>query len=481
MRLGLRILGITALGAAFIKPSIRLNLAEANPTVKAFTQSIEKLEPPLREVSQKEAEVYPIVLTEKGKKWMEEQENIYQKTKNKQEGGLIDASTFLAPDQKKKLDWLSGQKGEVDGVELAFKKLDSEENGYRYVVDVDYGNKKKERWHISGQAYYKDQFPGGEPPSISALVIWKGVENGGVDKLTQNFLPYYRFGLVDIETNNIDFQYVLNKINEAKENRENEIRDAAKIKNFDLSKDEPIGYIGLAEVNDPLFVNSLNETKYFAEMLSSLDYQMVSNEEGRYAIGVNSPPNEIIENEIREFRRKGIKNIFLKLSGHGDKFGVYFTTMDEFGFDRPKVLSRMMLTDIFDKSPECNFVLFADPCSGGGISAAIKNYMDPTGQKGRITSFLESKIYATTQEGRLKGTNGLGDIPEICADYYIVFFLHHILSGRTYGEAHLLADQNCKELIGCDAEGWRSTPSGGISTAALNPYKVSFLKGMTYN
>lgn len=409
---------------------------------------------------------FSIALSEGGKKWVEKSKDVYKKTKANQDGGLIDASTFLAPDQEKRLERLIGKKGKVNAVELEFKKLNQIDNGYKYAIDIVYDDAKKERWYLNGAVYNKDQYPNGEPAWSSALSIWRATPDGKVDKLTQNYLQFYK--VCDWDSK-IDFQYLLDKIKGAKENRQKELEDPARIKIFDLPKNEPIGYIGLADGNDPVFPNNVNDTKYFAEVMSHVGYKMVSNEKDKYSISPETKPQEIIKEQVQAFLKKDIKNIYINLCGHGNNFGVYFTTKNK----RSLMLTVDELLDIFNTFQECNFIVSTDACSGGGYANLLKRYEDPTCKKGRITLFVQSKPDATNQEGRLKGTSGVNGAPEIFSTYYYIFLVHHLLSGKTYGEAHLLADQDTKRLIQCDAEVWISGPKGGISTARLDYKRVS--------
>lgn len=454
MSLSTKVLGIAALSAAFVDSGKSSILPSTN--LRARASALKQVKEPIILNSLFEMQAYPIALSNEGRKWMEKNEDVYQRTKKNQDGGLIDASTFLAEDQIKRLDWLSGKKGQFGGTEFEFKKLSKPKNGYQYVLDVKYSNSEKERWYISGQAYYKDQFPYGEPSWIAAISIWKGTSDGGVDKLTQNYLLYYTL----VNNDDIDFQYLMDKINQAKENRKREIEDPTGMRNFDLPKNEPIGYIGLADGHDLIFEGAVDDVKYFAEMMSSLGYKMVSNEEGKYGIAVEDYPKDIIEREINGLLKKGVKNIYLKLAGHGNEIGVYFNTKEHGSV----VLTARELKNIFNEFPECRFFVSTEACSAGGFAKTLKEYKDPIKQNGRIAAFLQTKLDATNQEGRLKGVEGVDGAPKIFSTYYDICFAHYIMNGNTYGQSHLLADRDAKVLIQCDAEAWKSTPEGGIAT-----------------
>jgi len=193
---------------------------------------------------------------------------------------------------------------------------------------------------------------------------------------------------------------------------------------------------------------------------------MVSNKEGTYSMEPYAMPREVIEDEINAFLKNGVKTFYIKLSGHGNTTGVYFTVKK--GRSRWNVpLRASELKDIFNKYPSCKFFIATEACSAGGFAKALKEYEDPTGQTGRVCAFLQTKFHATNQEGRLKGVVGIGDAPKVFSSYYDIFFLHYLVQGYKYGEAHLLADQAAKVLIQCDSEGWKSSPQGGLSTAEI--------------
>lgn len=447
---GLKVLGALALG--FVVSHGARTTSAQNPSGSTKPVLVKEIN---LNAKVAEAQAFPITVTEKGKEWIEKQKDVYKKTIASNNGGLIDASTFLSDSGKEKLNNLSGQEGKVGDVKLAFKKLESIENGYKYVLDIDYGENNTERWYLSEPPYYKDQFPNGLPYEYIEFAIWKKDGNGAVDRLTQNILLYK-----DLMTysNNVNFSYVLDKVKQAKENRKKEIEDPTKIRNFNLPKNEQIGYIGLydPDPDDVISAGTLDDVKYFPEMMSSLGYKMVSNEEGKYAFGVSdTQPETIIENQIKEFLKRGVKNIYIKLDCHGNEYGAYFPG---------GVLTPRELMTIFDKYQECNFYISTVACRGAGFADALKRYNDPTGKEGRIVVFLQSKIYALNQEGRLKGIEGVRGAPKIFSSYYDVFLANYLINGRNYGEAHLLADQDAKKLVPCDAEVWKSGPRGGAST-----------------
>ena len=476
-----KILG-TALfgGASLLLPTTSLTQQKANADPPILSSKVQDgpvnlpfLIPP-----------HKVTLSKAGEKWIEVQKDIFNKTKRNEAGGLIDGSTlFLSESNKKILDGLAGRKGGIGVVQFEFKKLERKENGYQYALDVDYNLGEKERWYISISPYYTDQFPDDIPSSFIPFGIWKGTKGGGVDKLTQHELKYEK---IVTKSGGINYDYLLRMIDEAKESRKSEIRDRANIKNFDLSKTERIGYIGLADANlncDPVLCGMIEDVGFFPELMSKAGYNFVTNKKGN-TISVMSNPKKIVEKEVEAFRKAGVKNIYLTLSSHGNDVGTYFSDGKKYNVFTPRDL-----VDILNKFQDCKFTITTDACHNGGLSDAVKRYKDPSGKDGRIHLFIQSKISGFNQEGRLKDTVGHADIrflqlpsglfsvpvlykaniaPKTSSSYYSMFLYNHILNGEPYGKAHLKADEDAKKLVPCDAGVIKSTPRGGITTSMLN-------------
>ncbi|MBI3589897.1 MAG: hypothetical protein HY094_00770 [Candidatus Melainabacteria bacterium] len=483
MKTSLKIISTAVLGLGLGIPLSRSTSQEPNPPSNNST--IEKGGAKKGDLLLREnlGSVYSVALTGDGKKWIEKQKDTYQKTLKKQDGGLIDASTFLSESDRKILDKLANESGGIGIVKFTFKKLNPKENGYQYALYADYHQDGLEKWYISSSPYYTDQFPEDLPPSFVSFGIWKGTKDGGVDKLIQHELKYEK---IVTKSGEINFDYLLRMIDEAKESRKSELADMAKIKNFDLPKNELIGYIGLADSNlhnDPVLSGIVEDVGFLPELMSKAGYNFVTTKKGRNAIQVMSDPKKIVEEEVEAFRKRGVKNIYLKLSSHGNETGTYFLGKKGYNIFTPRDL-----IDVLNKFQDCKFVVTTDACHNGGLSDAIKRYKDPSGQTGRVYLFAQSKISGFNQEGRLKGTIGYADIkflqipfglvsvpalykaqiaPKVASSYYDIFFYNHILNGEPYGRAHLKADEDTKKIVPCDANGTKSTPNGGITTSML--------------
>ena len=474
MNSGLRVLSLSALG-------VTLLLSRNDRQVRT------SVDPPKKALSTVLAsELYRPVLSAKAKELIERHKDVFEKTRKNTNGGLIDASTFVSETQRADLDKLAGKKGGFGLVEFNFLRLQPKENGYQYALDVDYGNGEKERWYASVTVYYPDQYPDDIPLDQSSIALWKGTKDGGVDKLTHIETPYEPiFGGGEYK----NYDYLLKLLNEAKSNRTSELKDPAKVKDFDLPKNRQIGYIGLIDLEataDPFEAGSIDDVKCLPEIMNSIGYNFVVNKRGRNAIEVNANPKDVIEAEIQSFVNKGVTDICLKLSAHGNERGVYFQSQEK---GKSYVFTPRDLTGTLNKFLNCNFTIATDACSAGGFEDALKRYRDPSGVDGRVMLFVQSKILGYNQEGRLKGIpgqvnlqiiqipNGLISVPALSkaqispkafSTYYDTFLYNHLLNGERYGMAHWLADQDVKRLISCDAGVIKSTPGGGVSTSMLN-------------
>lgn len=151
MNPGLKILSLSTLGAALFLPT-------SNQQVKLSAD-------PPRKISSIDlpSTLHKPILSKEGEKLIQKHKDVFEKTRKNLNGGLINASTFISETQRKDLEKLIGKKGGFGLVEFNFVKLQPQENGYQYALDVDYGNGEKERWYTSLTAYYPDQFPNDFP------------------------------------------------------------------------------------------------------------------------------------------------------------------------------------------------------------------------------------------------------------------------------------------------------------------------------
>ncbi|OGI18500.1 MAG: hypothetical protein A3B68_07075 [Candidatus Melainabacteria bacterium RIFCSPHIGHO2_02_FULL_34_12] len=467
MRTSFRLIGLTALGAALFAQQARTEEKKVNGTkaVAASTDTVVINESPVSNEPRK------VVLTPEGEKYIQRMRDIYKKTLKSEDGGLIDESTFITPQLKTRLfQFAAEHKRNKKQDQLKILRLNPAENGYHIAFDVKV-NGRSERWYVSQEPYYKDQFPKDVLLGNTNLAFWKGREDGGVDKQTQTFILYREL----FKNGKLNTELLLERLEGATANRESEKKDEAGIKSFNLSKDRKIGYIGLTDYRwqkDPIIRANYDDVKYFPEVMSHLGYQMVVANNGE-PIVVTRPdtPKRILIREIEKLKEEGIRDFFIDIASHGDEAATLF--YDNVTNCPCNNLFPRDLTEIFEKFPDCTVTMKSIACGGGGVSDEISSFKESSGIENRGTVFLQSKIFGRTQEGRLSEKSATSDIPKPHSTYYNVFFINHLLSGKSYGEAHILADEASKKLVPSDPEVWRTSPKGGIKTSQLFPKKNS--------
>lgn len=411
-----------------------------------------------------------MTVSREGCVWMAKQINIAERSLKGEDGGLIDGSVFLSKELKEKLDPLTGTHATVLGYTVTFCAFHKPENGYHYAFCVQHTGGREETWYVSESPFYKDQFPKGLRPGAERLALWKGGANGKPDKRIQAFCS--PDDLFDVKKKSLRPATVIAACWDATLSYKSECRDAARMRRFDLPKDRPIGYIGLIDANpfdDPIIASIVDDMKYWPELLVACGYKVLDDAAARY-IPVADDPAVILTRSIEAQKKKGIRDFYLNLTGHGNPHGVHFRYGKE-GQTHHEVLTSAQLFALFDAHLDCTFTVSTVACHGGGYGPAMKRYKDPSGKDGRITIFLQTKGHGLNQEGRLKGVEGAKGAPKAHSTYYCVFFAKELLQGKGkggYGAAHLRADEASRKIIPSDPEVWRSGKSGGTVTGKLH-------------
>lgn len=410
-----------------------------------------------------------IAVTKEGRAWMAKQCDVARKSLNDEDGGLIDGSIFLQDGSKETLSAFAGKSATALGHTVTFRTLKESEYGYHYTFSVMHKNGTEEIWYLSESPLYKDQFPRGRPIERNHVAIWKKGTDGKPDKLTQEYCK--SSDMFDFARQELRPATVLARCRAATLGRENEQKDPAKIHTFDLPKNRPIAYIGLIDANprdDPIIASLVDDTKYWPELLVSCGYKVAAAPAARY-IPVMDDPAAILEQHVQEQKKKGIRDFYLNLTGHGNLHGIHFLYADKEKEIHHEVLIPEKLFALFDAHQDCTFTVSTVGCHGGGFAPVVKDYKDPAGTDGRITIFLQVKSHGLNQEGRLKRVEGVKGAPKAHSTYYCVFFAQELLQGKSsYGVAHLRADEAAKRVIPCDAEVWRSGKNGGTVTGKLH-------------
>ena len=430
---------------------------------------------PAQGQEKKTAEIPLMEVSKEGRAWMAKQVDIAQKSLKGEDGGLIDGSVFLSKERRKKLDHLSDTRATVLGYTVTFLKLKEPEYGYRYAFLLQHMGGSEETWYVSESPFYQDQFPGGLPPGLEYLALWKKGADGKPDKRMQTYCELN--DLFNVIIKRMHPATVVAACRDAMLSYRSERRDAAQMQTFDLPKDSPIGYIGLIDANpfdDHIVASMVDDMRYWPELLAACGYKVVADAAARY-IPVADDPAAILEKHVRAQKKKGIRDFYINLIGHGDSGGVHFSYKKE-GETYHTVLTSGKLFALFDAHQDCAFTVSTVACQGGGYATAMKRYKDPSGKEGRITIFLQTKGHGLNQEGRLKGREGVNGAPKAHSTYYGVFFTKEILQGKGgYGAAHLRADEASRMIIPSDPEVWRSGKSGGTVTGRLQRGATSIL------
>ena len=414
---------------------------------------------PVQGQEKKTAEIPLMEVSKEGRAWMAKQVDIAQKSLKGEDGGLIDGSVFLSKERREKLDPLADTRATVLGYTVTFLKLKEPEYGYRYAFLLQHMGGSEETWYVSESPFYQDQFPGGLPPGLEYLALWKKGADGKPDKRMQTYCELS--DIFYVAGKRMRPATVVAACRDAMLSYRSERRDAAQMQTFDLPMDRPIGYIGLIDANpfdDPIVASMVDDAKYWPELLAACGYKVVADAAARY-IPVADDPAAILEKHVRAQKKKGIRDFYINLIGHGDSGGVHFS---------PEVLTSAQLFTLFDAHQDCTFTVSTVACQGGGYATAMKQYKDPSGKEGRITIFLQTKGHGLNQEGRLKGRKGVNGAPKAHSTYYGVFFAKELLQGKeSYGTAHLRADEASRMIIPSDPEVWKSGKNGGTVTGKL--------------
>jgi len=465
-----------------------------------------------------------IKLTEKAKAWAEEQLGIVKNTVSEEEyerveqqGGLVDMSSWLAPESKEKYQSMTNNLpiSLGDGREAKVVSVDGE-NGYDYAIDITEPGGNIDRWYVSEPRWFYDQYPEGRKFAEKGFIsLWRR-EPGGtkVDKQTQFSLPLnprsLGFLLGDVDTNEdgeVDFKPILDNLDgvptinpeglvlataEAIARRENEKNDPSEAGKFDLPKDEPIGYIGLLDFNpdDPVMKGAVKDAENFPELLAGCGYDIRSCESGHLEKFKELKEYDcygILKQRVGELTKKGINTVYINIAGHGYSGGIALSVKERHPLTgKPTAYNELtpeQMEQLYRDYPDTNFVLNTMACFGGGMERSLWNFKDPSGERGRIRLFMQSSITSVNMEGRVVDR----DNPYAHAEdnnlaarssYYELFLAYYLTEqGMEYGKAHLAADEATKEYLGSNAQTWISTPDGSLASAD-SVTRGSVTKGM---
>lgn len=395
--------------------------------------------------------------------WFDKQTDVAARTFLKQRGGLLSGVSFLSPDVKKALGKIEGTpNGQDPGMKLVETPLNSD--GFQYAFDTGDG----QRWFVSEQPWYKDQFDGTTPGKTmtvdkAMLVLWKQSSTGADRFMVQTQID----GAIDLKTGRVNFAKLREYMRAAEDARKSELADASKVRDWKLTG--PVGYIGLLDDGyrtDPIMRAMVKDLRNFPRMMNTLakragrdcDFYGVG---GSEFVVAQSDPKALLQKYVNDMPA-GVKTVYLNLAGHGNQQGIYFHLP---GQTRPVRLSPDDLVDIFNSRKDLNFVVNTVACHGGGLGGMMEAATKKIeGDPKRVRIFLQSKISGVNQEGRINGETDAAGVPTPYSTYYQVMLTHFLSQGLEYGEAHYRADQAAKRFNPSDAETWIP---GGIGTKGI--------------
>lgn len=372
-----------------------------------------------------------IALTERGEDWVEERQEWIDEYMEDPDSSLRERALEIDVGTAVMLDALDGESGGG----ITFNKLPSGAPGQQYAF-----KKGSETWYVM-QDFSR---------STDEMVI-----RLASDPLTQIGVAGYAFG------SSIDFAEIGDAMETAKERRTSERADEAGMKDFDLPKNERIGYIGLYDVTDP---TEASQIEHFPGMMNQQGYNFVS--DGDHIVGVDRNPVDILRSNVQNMYEQGVRNFYISMSVHGDTQSISFTGPDGRSYHtEPSELQAM-----YNQFSDAKFTLSLNACEGGGFNAA--DYTD-SGESGRITTFVQAKPELLNTVFRQDGSRVMntprGAVSTEFASAYDSYLMKYIGEGMPYGQAHLRADRRVKEIFpGMDAGVFRSGRRGGVQTASVD-------------
>ena len=406
-------------------------------------------------------DIAPILPTEKDRQWIARQVSVADATLQDGADGLGHHIQFLSPQLEVLLTKVIGKKGMGGGA--AMQLVTTNENGFKFAIEVD-DHGKKETWYLGEMEWFRDQFPQGLQFSEVAFALWKKGVDGKVDPRSQN--TFFATEVFDVFDKDFRYDALREKMREGESRAVDEVKDPSNIRKYDLPKGKPIGYLGLMDANptnDVITAGMVGDVTSFPRLMNSLGYNFVRTGDSD-AIKPGADIELVLRDRLMTLRKNGVKDVFINLVAHGSPRGVMFTYGLLGGGKANAPVRPEALKKLFDEFSEMNFTVTTDACFAGGLGGLMKSYQDPTGQKGRVHAFLQSKERIYNTEGRMKGTGGVDGAPEVFSTAYTIFLTKFLKEGKPFGEAHWLADQETKKHVAVDPQAWASEATGGVVT-----------------
>lgn len=248
------------------------------------------------------------------------------------------------------------------------------------------------------------------------------------------------------------------KIKEAKELYEKQQKGGELMAEFDLPKDEEIGYISvLPDGWDRVIRTEQENSALLPSILKNSEYQINIDAMGGMPFVETSDPHSVIDTALEENYRNGTRYFILNLNGHADEK----SGQKGISYNGPKLLTAEDLIKLFEEYPDCKFVIYTASCNGAHFRKTMLKYLQNNpGAAKRVSVFLQSKPEIgtpthlayydkpekefTLEEMNLNQTSyryGINSARmEGYSTTYNLYFAKFILQGKTFGEAAYLAD-----------------------------------------
>ncbi len=250
---------------------------------------------------------------------------------------------------------------------------------------------------------------------------------------------------------------------------ESEQKDAAGMKHFEIAGKEPLGYVEVADLSNDLMRETVNGTKMFPQALA-LRYNVLVPEGGAVTdLSISGlDPERTLHARIQKLYDMGVRNFYVNIQAHGTPMG--------FGFGGNR-LTPSQVTSLFTTFSDCRFTVNTIACYGGGMNETFARYADfSSAQRGRVTVITQTKGDTVNRSIYYSGNDR--------ASIYQAALARALVRGDsagrrlTFGEAHLLADQEARERGYTDAGAFRSNPGAFPDQTAEQQRKQPPVSGM---
>ena len=311
-------------------------------------------------------------------------------------------------------------------------------NKYSY-IDNDLN-----KWQLSESAWYKDQYPDGNP-------WYRQIILKDTTRQKQVVFEYNEF------VNNVNSWTFLNKkINSAISDYESEKNDVADIKAFDIPKNEKVLYFSMSDANnhDDVIMWLRKDWEYLWDIIKERNTHQDSvffNE----AIDSNDNPSELLEKQFIYASNNNINNIVLNFLWHWSESYISFSWWK---------LKISVIKELLLEYPGINVVINTVACHWWGIESLSK--LKNLNREWTLTTFLQVQEHVVNQEWRINWVVWENNSPKIFSSYYNIYLHYHLTEflDKTFWEAHLYADKMAKKLVWNNAQAITNDWKGQVNT-----------------